>query len=98
MAVAKSQSYTVDNRYTQAQGVSDNTSALGFLRDYTQQDRRGKRFPVTAERREDNRFIFPAQGGTLPIGALPYEPRGSAGIGNTDSSLGYRNSFRARPS
>lgn len=98
MAVAKSQSYKVDNRFQQAQGVSDNTESLNFLREYLGARQSAGKFPVTSERLGDDRFVFPAQGGTVPIGALPYEPRGASGIGNTDSSTGFRNSFRAKPS
>jgi hypothetical protein len=98
MAVAKSQSYKVDNRFQQAQGVSDNTESLNFLRNYLDARKSASKFPVTSERLGDDRFVFPAQGGTIPIGALPYEPRGAASIGNTDSSAGFRNSFRPTPS
>jgi len=98
MAVEKSQSYTVDNRYQQAKDVSDNTQSLDFLRGYLQARYQAGRLPVTAERREDDRFVFAGQGGTYPVGALPYEPRGSASIGNTDGRIGFRNSFRATPS
>lgn len=98
MTVPKSQSYTVDNRYQQAKEVSDNTEGLGFLRNYMQARRSAGRFPVTQERRADDRFIFAGQGGTYPVGALPYEPRGSAAISNTDGRVGFRNSFRATPS
>lgn len=98
MAFEKSQSYKVDNRYREAKGTSDNNQALGFLQNYLETRRSLGKLPITAERRQDDRFIFPAQGGTVPVGALPYEPRGSASFGNTDSATGYRNSFRAKPS
>jgi len=98
MAVAKSQSYTVDNRYQQAKEVSDNSSGLSFLRNYMQARKQAGRFPTTLERQEDDRFVFAGQGGTYPVGALPYEPRGSASISNTDGRIGYRNSFRVTPS
>lgn len=98
MAIAKRQSYTVDNRFSEARGVNDNRQALGFLNNYLQTGRASSRMNVTAERRGDDRFIFAGQGGTLPIAALPSEPRGAASIGNTDSSIGFRNSFRAKPS
>lgn len=98
MAFEKSQSYKVDNRYKEAREVPDNNQALGFLQNYLEGRRAFSKMPVTFERRQDDRFIFPAQGGTVPIGALPYEPRGSASVGNTDSSVGFRNSFRVTPS
>lgn len=98
MAVAKSQSYKVDNRFQQAQGVSDNTESLNFLREYLGARQNAGKFPVTSERLGDDRFVFPAQGGTIPVGALPYEPRGAASIGNTDSAAGFRNSFRVKSS
>ena len=98
MAFDKSQSYKVDSRYREAKGMPDDNQALGFLQNYLESRRSGTRMPVTAERRQDDRFVFPAQGGTVPIAALPYEPRGSASFGNTDSSTGFRNSFRVTPS
>jgi hypothetical protein len=98
MAVPKSQSYTVDNRYQQAKEVSDNREGLGFLRNYLQARKAAGRFPVTQERRGDDRFVFAGQGGTVPVSALPYSPRGAASIGNTDGRIGFRNSFRATPS
>ena len=98
MAAAKSQSYTVDNRYQQAKDVSDNTSGQQFLRAYLEARRRAGQFPTTLERKEDDRFVFAGQSGTIPVGALPYSPRGSAAISNTDGRIGYRNSFRVKPS
>lgn len=96
MAFTKSQSYKVDNRYSQAQGVEDNDSALTFLGEYIQARKNNSKLPVTFERTQDDRFIFPALSGTVPIGALPSEPRGSASIGNTDGAASFRNIFRAR--
>jgi hypothetical protein len=98
MTVAKSQSYGIDNRFREAKGVSDDTEGLNFLRTYLDARQNASRFPTTLERLGDDRFVFPAQGGTVPIGALPSEPRGPSGIVNTDSSAGFRNSFRATPS
>jgi hypothetical protein len=98
MALQKSQSYTVDNRYQQAKEVSDNDSGISFLRQYIQARKGTERFPTTLERQGDDRFVFAGQGGTVPVGALPYSPRGSASIGNTDGRFSYRNSFRATPS
>jgi hypothetical protein len=98
MAFEKSQSYKVDGRYKEAKGMPDNNQALGFLENYLETRRSVAKLPITQERRQDDRFIFPAQGGTIPIAALPYEPRGSASFGNTDSSAGFRNSFRVTPS
>lgn len=98
MTVAKSQSYTVDNRYLQAQGVADDTAGQRFLQDYMKARTIAGRFPTTQERKEDDRFVFAAQSGTLPLGALPAAPRGSASIGNTDGRITYRNTFRTQPS
>jgi len=98
MAFEKSQSYKVDSRYREAKEIPDNNQALNFLQNYLDARRSASKLPITLERRQDDRFIFPAQGGTIPIGALPYEPRGSASFGNTDSSTGFRNSFRVTPS
>jgi|LauGreDrversion4_2_1035121.scaffolds.fasta_scaffold64893_8 hypothetical protein len=96
MAFAKSQSYKVDNRFSQAQGVDDSNTGLNFLGEYIQARKNEARLPITFERSQDDRFIFPALSGTIPIGALPSEPRGSASIGNTDGSASFRNIFRAR--
>jgi hypothetical protein len=96
MAFAKSQSYLVDNRFSEAQGVDDSNTGLNFLGNYIQARSREGKLPITFERSQDDRFIFPALGGTVPIGALPSEPRGPSGLGNTDSSASFRNIFRAR--
>jgi len=96
MAFAKSQSYRVDNRYSQARDVADNDSALSFLNEYIQTRKNNSKLPITSERAEDDRFIFPALTGTVPVGALPFEPRGSSSVGNTDGSASFRNTFRAR--
>lgn len=98
MAFEKSQSYKVDNRYQEAKGVPDADTSLGFLKNYLEARRSASKLPITQERRGDDRFVFPGQGGTLPVVALPYEPRGSASVSNTDSAIGYRNTFRAKPS
>lgn len=98
MAFEKSQSYKVDNRFTEAKEMPDNNQALGFLENYLEARRSGARLPITEERRQDDRFVFPAQGGTVPVAALPYEPRGAASINNTDSRVGFRNTFRVTPS
>ena len=98
MAFEKSQSYSVDSRYREAKGFPDDTAGPRFLQQYLETRRSNAKMPVTFERLEDDRFIFPAQGGTVPIGALPYDPRGSANIGNTDRSASFRNSFRVTPS
>jgi len=95
MAFEKSQSYNVDNRYTQAKGVPDDTAGPRFLQQYLEGRRSNAKFPVTMERLGDDRFVFAGQGGTIPVGSLPYEPRGAAGFNNTDSAIGFRNSFRA---
>lgn len=96
MGFAKSQSYKVDNRFTQAQGFDDSETGLNFLSNYINARTANSKLPVTFERSQDDRFIFPALGGTVPIGALPSEPRGPSGLGNTDSSASFRNIFRAR--
>jgi len=98
MALEKSQSYTVDNRFQEAKEMPDNNQAVNFLKNYLETREAVNRLPITQERRGDDRFVFPAQGGTVPIGALPYEPRGAASIGNTDSRVGFRNTFRVTPS
>lgn len=96
MGFAKSQSYLVDNRFSQAQGVDDSNTGLNFLGSYIQGRSRDAKLPITSERQQDDRFIFPALSGTIPFGALPSEPRGPSSIGNTDGSATFRNTFRAR--
>jgi hypothetical protein len=96
MGFAKSQSYRVDNRFAQAKGVDDSSTGLNFLNRFLEARSNGAKLPITSERIQDDRFIFPALSGTVPIGSLPFEPRGAASLGNTDGSATFRNIFRAR--
>jgi len=57
MAQNRSQVYTVDERYKESKGASDNSVALGFLKKYASRDKAGKRSNVEQQRREDDRFI-----------------------------------------
>lgn len=93
-----SQSYGVDNRYRGLEEAKDNAAGLRFLSQYMERDRKGKQDDVSAQRQGDDRFVLVAQGGTVPTTALPYEPRGSANINNTDRRIGFRNLFRTQPS
>ena len=95
MAQKLSQLYDVDNRYREAQGVADNVAGKRFLKEFIARDKELAKDPVEPSRREDDRFILPAQGGTIPIASIGLT--GSL-IGNTDSKFTFKNAFRATQS
>lgn len=90
-----SQTYKVDNRYGGMEGAVDDTAAQRFLSQYLQRSKLVGKPNVEEQRKDDDRFVLPAQGGTIPIASLPYEPRGVANISSTDRRAGFRNLFRA---
>ena len=94
MAKKLSQLYDVDNRYREAKGVSDNTAGKRFVKEFIARDKELAKNPVEPSRREDDRIILPAQGGTVSIGALGLGSQ----LSNTDSRTTFRNSFRASQS
>ena len=94
MAQKLSQLYDVDNRYKEAKGVSDNLAGKRALQDFIARDKELAKDPVEPSRREDNKFILPAQGGTVPIAALGLGSQ----LSNTDSRTTFRNTFRASQS
>ena len=94
MAQKLSQLYDVDNRYREAKGVSDNTAGKRFVKEFIARDKELAKNPVEPSRREDDKFILPAQGGTVSIGALGLGSQ----LSNTDSRTTFRNSFRASQS
>ena len=94
MAQKLSQLYDVDNRYKEAKGVSDNLAGKRALQDFIARDKELAKDPVEPSRREDDRFILPAQGGTVSIGALGLGTQ----LSNTDSRTTFRNAFRASQS
>ena len=94
MAQKLSQLYDVDNRYREAKGIPDNNAGKAFLQQFRARDRELAKDPVEPSRREDNKFILPAQGGTVSIGALGLGSQ----LSNTDSRTTFRNSFRASQS
>jgi len=94
MAQKLSQLYDVDNRYREAKGVSDNLAGKRFVKEYIARDKELAKNPVEPSRREDDKFILPAQGGTVSIGALGLGTQ----LSNTDSRTTFRNSFRASQS
>ena len=94
MAQKLSQLYDVDNRYREAQGVADNVAGKRFLKDFIARDKELAKDPVEPSRREDSKFILPAQGGTVSIGALGLGTQ----LSNTDSRTTFRNAFRASQS
>ena len=93
-----SQDYDVDNRYRGLKEAGDNAAGKRFLSQYMKRDRKANAPDITSQRQGDDRFVLAGEGGTVPIAGLPYEPRGSANIGNTDKRIGFRNLFRAEPS
>ena len=94
MAQKLSQLYDVDNRYREAKGVSDNTAGKRFVKEFIARDKELAKYPIEPSRREDNKFILPAQGGTVSIGALGLGSQ----LSNTDSRTTFRNAFRASQS
>ena len=94
MAQKLSQLYDVDNRYREAKGVADNEAGKKFLKDFIARDKELGKHPVEPQRREDDKFILPAQGGTVPIAALGLGTQ----LSNTDSRTTFRNAFRASQS
>ena len=94
MAQKLSQLYDVDNRYREAQGVAANESGKRFLKEFIARDKELAKDPVEPSRREDDKFILPAQGGTVSIGALGLGTQ----LSNTDSRTTFRNAFRASQS
>ena len=94
MAQKLSQLYDVYNRYKEAKGVSDNLAGKRALQDFIARDKRlGSDF-IGDSRRSDDKFILPAQGGTVSIGALGLGSQ----LSNTDSRTTFRNAFRASQS
>ena len=94
MAQKLSQLYDVDNRYREAKGVSDNLAGKRFVKEYIARDKELAKNPIEPSRREDDRFILPAQGGTVSIGALGLGSQ----LSNTDSRTTFRNAFRVSQS
>ena len=94
MAQKLSQLYDVDNRFREAKGVADNEAGKRFLKDFIARDKELGKDPVEPQRREDDKFILPAQGGTIPIAALGLGSQ----LSNTDSRTTFRNAFRASQS
>lgn len=95
MARKLSQVYDVDNRYREAKGVADNVAGKQFLQDFIAQDKRlGSDF-IGDSRESDDRFILPAQGGTIPISSIGLT---GSQISNTDARTTFKNSFRATQS
>jgi len=94
MAQKLSQLYDVDNRYREAKGVPDNNAGKAFLKQFRARDKELAKNPVEPSRKEDNRFILPAQGGTVSIEALGLGSQ----LSNTDSRTTFKNTFRASQS
>ena len=95
MAQKLSQLYDVDNRYKEAKGVTDNIAGKRALQNFIARDKRLGSDIIGDSRRSDDKFILPAQGGTIPIASIGLT--GSL-IGNTDSKLTFKNAFRAAQS
>ena len=94
MAQKLSQVYDVDNRFKEAKGVADNESGKKFLQEFRARDKDLGGDFIGDSRRSDDRFILPAQGGTVSIGALGLGTQ----LSNTDSKTTFKNAFRASQS
>jgi len=94
MAQKLSQLYDVDNRYREAKGVPDNVAGKRFLKDFIARDKKLGTDFIGDSRESDDKFILPAQGGTVPIAALGLGSQ----LSNTDSRTTFRNAFRASQS
>ena len=94
MAQKLSQLYDVDNRYKEAKGVTDNIAGKRALQNFIARDKRLGSDLIGDSRRSDDKFILPAQGGTVSIGALGLGSQ----LSNTDSRTTFRNAFRASQS
>ena len=94
MAQKLSQLYDVDNRYREAKGVADIVAGKQFLQEFIARDKRLGTDFVGDSRRSDDKFILPAQGGTVSIGALGLGSQ----LSNTDSRTTFKNAFRASQS
>ena len=94
MAQKLSQLYDIDNRYKEAKGVSDNLAGKKALQDFIARDKRLGGDFIGDSRRSDDKFILPAQGGTVSIGALGLGSQ----LSNTDSRTTFKNAFRASQS
>ena len=86
MAQKLSQLYDVDNRYKEAKGVTDNIAGKRALQNFIARDKRLGSDIIGDSRRSDDKFILPAQGGTVSIGAL--------GLGSQLSNTDSRTTFR----
>ena len=93
-----SQDYSVDNRYRGHEEAQDNEPGLRFLSQYMERSQAAKADNLEQQRLGDGRFTFAGEGGTIPVAALPFDPRGAASISNTDRRVGFRNLFRTQPS
>ena len=94
MAQKLSQLYDVDNRYKEAKGVTDNIAGKRALQNFIARDKRLGSDIIGDSRRSDDKFILPAQGGTVSIGALGLGSQ----LSNTDSKSTFKNAFRASQS
>ena len=94
MARKLSQVYDVDNRYREAKGVADNVAGKQFVKEFIARDKRLGADFIGDSRESDDRFILPAQGGTIPISSLGLGSQ----ISNTDARTTFKNSFRATQS
>ena len=94
MARKLSQVYDVENIYIEEKGVADNVQGKRFLKDFIAQDKRLGADFIGDSRESDDRFILPAQGGTIPISSLGLGSQ----ISNTDAKTTFKNSFRATQS
>ena len=93
MAQKLSQLYDVDNRYREAKGVLTTMLVKDFFNNSEQEIKNLQKICRTIKK-SDDKFILPAQGGTVSVGALGLGSQ----LSNTDSRTTFRNAFRASQS
>jgi hypothetical protein len=57
--------YTVDNRYRNVKGASDNTASVQFLNRFIENHRQNQNTGIAQQRKEDNRFVVSGPGNTM---------------------------------
>jgi len=89
--------YAVDNRYSGADGATDNTVGKQFLNKFinaakfvgvksagTLEEKN-----LTEQRKQTNHFLLGGMGGTVPVGALNLGQQ----LTNTDTAYRFKNAF-----
>lgn len=92
MRTQTSTTYSVDNRYQEAQGFSDNFTGAKFLNQYLQRKRLSDIDRQGNKKELEGKFVLAGMGGTVPVSQLP------GNLTNTDAKYAFRNTFRAAQS